>query len=216
MNESIYKSVLFNGIDNSETDMILKCLNTYRKRYKKGDCVISAQEKTEAIGIVGEGKMQIVKEDFCGNRTIISDLLPGDTFAEASGCPAKEPVPFSVIAITDSAAVFLDQKELFCAGKLPCSCHNRLLYNLTRSLAMKNNELSRKISHLTERTTRDKLISYLSEQAHSAGKNSFTIPFNRQELADYLSVDRSAMSNELSKMRREGIIDFYKNSFRFL
>ena len=140
----------------------------------------------------------------------------GDMFGEASCCDIRELVPFSAVAVSDADIMTIEHSRLFCGGRLPCSCHNRLLYNLTRSLAVKNNTLSRKISHITERSTRDKLMSYLSEQAYLCGRNSFKIPFDRQELADYLSVDRSAMSNELSKMRREGLIDYRKNNFRFL
>lgn len=168
------------------------------------------------MGIVITGQVQIIKEDYWGNRTIISDMHEGDMFGEASCCDIRELVPFSAVAVSDADIMTIEHSRLFCGGRLPCSCHNRLLYNLTRSLAVKNNTLSRKISHITERSTRDKLMSYLSEQAYLCGRNSFKIPFDRQELADYLSVDRSAMSNELSKMRREGLIDYRKNNFRFL
>lgn len=216
MNENIYNSTLFNGISRQETDMILEWLNAAEKHFGKDSTVIKPGENPGILGIVSQGQMQIIKEDYWGNRTIISKLETGDMFGEASCCPVNELVPFSVVALTDCAAIILRHDSLFSGGLLPCSCHNRLLYNLTSSLAAKNNTLSRKISHITERTTRDKLLSYLSEQAYLCKNTSFKIPFNRQELADYLSVDRSAMSCELSKMRREGLIEYQKNKFRFL
>lgn len=216
MSKDIYDSILFDGIDRQDADMILRNLCASEKSFGRGSTVLNPGENPGTIGIVLSGQMQIIKEDYWGNRTIISSLQPGDMFGEASCCPVNELVPFSVVAVTEAKAIIILHKNLFCGGLIPCSCHNRLLYNLTRSLAAKNNTLSRKISHITERTIRDKLMSYLSEQAYLNKRNSFKIPFNRQELADYLSVDRSAMSHELSKMRREGLIDYRKNNFKFL
>lgn len=216
MNKDIYNSILFDGISRDDADMILQRLGVSEKSFGRGSTVLKPGENPGVFGIVLKGQMQIIKEDYWGNRTIISSLHTGDMFDEASCCPVNELVPFSVIAVTEATAFIIRHESLFSAGLIPCSCHNRLLYNLTRSLAAKNNTLSRKISHITERTIRDKLMSYLSEQAYLNRKNYFKIPFNRQELADYLSVDRSAMSHELSKMRKEGLIDYRKNSFKFL
>ena len=216
MSDTIYNSILFDGINQADADMILDCLRAVTKKYARGTAVIKPGDETGIFGIVTSGQMQIIKDDYWGNRTIISSLSESDMFGEASCCPVNELAPFSVVAVTDASAVLIRHENLFSSGKLSCDFHNTLLYNFTRSLAAKNNTLSRKISHITERSTRDKLMSYLSEQAHVCGHNSFKIPFNRQELADYLSVDRSAMSAELSKMRREGIIDYTKNSFKIL
>ena len=216
MKDGIYKCMLFDGIEQEETDMILSVLGAASRHFPKGSTVLEPGKSSGTMGIVITGQVQIIKEDYWGNRTIISDMHEGDMFGEASCCDIRELVPFSAVAVSDADIMTIEHSRLFCGGRLPCSCHNRLLYNLTRSLAVKNNTLSRKISHITERSTRDKLMSYLSEQAYLCGRNSFKIPFDRQELADYLSVDRSAMSNELSKMRREGLIDYRKNNFRFL
>ena len=216
MKDGIYKCMLFDGIEKTEADMVLSMLGAVSRRFSKGSTIFEPGKNSGTLGIVIMGQIQIIKEDYWGNRTIISDMREGDMFGEASCCDIRELVPFSVVAVSDADIMTIEHSRLFCGGKLPCSCHNRLLYNLTRSLAAKNNTLSRKISHITERSTRDKLMSYLSEQAYLCGRNSFKIPIDRQELADYLSVDRSAMSNELSKMRREGLIDYRKNSFKFL
>ncbi len=124
-------------------------------------------------------------------------------------------MPFSVEAAADSDVLLIDVKRILTTCPTACRFHSRLIENLMAILARKNILLGAKIRHLSRRSTRDKLLSYLSEQAREAGSRSFTIPFNRQELADSLCVDRSAMSSELSKLKPRAVLDYEKNSFSF-
>jgi CRP-like cAMP-binding protein len=206
---------LFSGIDGTERESLLGCLQAVRRRYKKGEMVFAAGD-APAVGLLQSGAVQVLAEDPMGNRTIISRMEAGDIFGEALACAGAEKMPFSVEAATDSEVMLIDVKRILGTCPTACPFHSRLIENLMAILARKNILLGSKIRHLSRRTTRDKLLSYLTEQAREAGSRSFSIPFNRQELADYLCVDRSAMSSELSRLRAEGVLDYEKNEFCFL
>ncbi len=206
---------LFSGIEGSERESLLGCLQAVRRRYKKGEMVFSAGD-APAVGLLTSGAVQVTAEDPMGNRAIIGRMEAGDLFGEAFACAGSEHMPFSVEAAADCDLLLIDVKKILVTCPTACPFHTRLIENLMAILARKNIMLGAKIRHLSRRTTRDKLLSYLSEQAREAGSRSFAIPFNRQELADYLCVDRSAMSAELSKLRTECVLDYEKNEFTFL
>ena len=206
---------LFSGIEGAERESLLGCLQAVRRHYKKGEMVFSAGD-APAVGLLQSGAVQVLAEDPMGNRTIISRMEAGDIFGEALACAGAEKMPFSVEAAADSEVMLIDVKRILGTCPTACPFHSRLIENLMAILARKNIMLGSKIRHLSRRTTRDKLLSYLTEQAREAGSRSFTIPFNRQELADFLCVDRSAMSSELSRLRAEGVLDYEKNEFCFL
>ena len=161
---------------------------------------------TSRLGLVLEGHVHIIREDFWGNRSIVGLAGPGEVFAESYAL-AGEPLEVSVLAAAPGAALFLEADGLTDA---------RLTANLLHLLARKNLMLTRKMRHMARRTTRDKLLSYLSAQALAAGSSEFDIPMDCQQLADYLAVDRSAMSAALGKLRDEGVLTFRKNHFRLL
>ncbi|HZK33728.1 MAG TPA: Crp/Fnr family transcriptional regulator [Bacillota bacterium] len=209
----ICKSPLLSGISKTDAETLLACLSAKERVYDKNDFIFSAGQQLDSIGLVVAGRVHIVKEDFWGNRTIIEQFASGDLFAEAFTYARVDTIPFSVMAVERTVILFLDHKKIAKLCPVACKFHNRLVENMLRIIAEKNMRLTQKINHLTKRTTREKLLSFLSEHAIRAASNSFNIPFNRQEMADYLSVDRSAMSNELSKMRDEGMIEFNKNLF---
>lgn len=206
---------LFSGIEGTERESLMACLQAVLRRYKKGEMVLSAGD-APAVGLITSGAVQVVAEDPMGNRTIIGRMEAGDIFGEAFACAGAEHMPFSVEAAADSDVMLIDVKKILATCPTACPFHSRLIENLMAILARKNILLSAKIRHLSRRTTRDKLLSYLLEQAREAGSRSFSIPFNRQELADYLCVDRSAMSSELSRLRAECVLDYEKNEFTFL
>ena len=206
---------LFSGIEGPERESLLGCLQAVRRQYKKGELVFAAGD-APAVGLLHSGAVQVLAEDPMGNRTIIGRMEAGDIFGEAFACAGAEKMPFSVEAVSDSEVMLIDVKRILGTCPAACPFHSRLIENLMSILARKNIMLGSKIRHLSRRTTRDKLLSYLTEKAREAGARSFTIPFNRQELADFLCVDRSAMSSELSKLRAEGVLDFEKNEFCFL
>lgn len=207
---------LFAGMAGQEISELLGCLSAREKQYHKNEAIFLAGERVTTVGIVLEGAVQVVKEDFLGNRTILAKLAAGELFAEAFSCAGVERLPVSVFAVTPCTVLMIDYRRIITTCTSACSFHGRLIENMLGILAGKNVLLSQKIEVLSRRATRDKLIAFLSAQAQQAGRRTFTIPFNRQELADYLCVDRSAMSSELGRLRDEGILEFDRSSFRLL
>lgn len=207
---------LFEGIAEEEREALLSCLSARKQSFRKNDFVFTAGVSKPAAGMVVKGSLQIIKEDYWGNRTIIESVGRGELFGEAFACAEVETIPVSVVAAEETEVLLMDYQKLLTACSSSCRFHSRIIRNMTRIMAEKNMALMQKMEHITKRTTREKLLSYLSVQALSQGSSDFAIPFNRQELADYLSVDRSAMSAELAKMRDEGLIRFQKNHFTLL
>lgn len=206
---------LFLGITKSEREKLMDCLQAVSKRFLRGDIILAAGEEP-AVGLVLTGAVQVIAEDPMGNRSIIGRMEQGDMFGEAFACAGAKKLPFSVEAALDCEILLIDVRRILVTCPAACPFHHRLIENLMAVLARKNILLGSKIRHISRRTTREKLLSYLSEQARMAQSRSFSIPFNRQELADYLCVDRSAMSAELSRLRVQGVLHFDKNRFTFL
>lgn len=167
----------------------------------------------DRLGLVLSGTLHIVKEDFWGSRTIVGLAGPGEVFAEAYACLGGEPLEVAVLAAADAEVLFLNSVQALSCARPGAAEFTR---NLLTILAGRNLTLTRKIGHMARRTTRDKLLSYLSAQAMQAGGPEFDIPLDRQQLADYLAVDRSAMSTALGKLRDEGVLTFQKNHFHLL
>lgn len=207
---------LFEGIQRDQLHSLLSCLNAYTSSYQKGDYILQVGEPASHVGILLEGTAQVVRDDIFGNRSIITSLQSADTFAEVFACANTAMLPVSVFALQACTVLWLDYKRILNTCPNSCIFHKKLIENMLQLLAQKNLQLNQKIETISARTTREKLFTYLSSIAQSYNSTSFTIPFNRQELADYLSVDRSAMSTELGKMRDEGYINFHKNTFTFL
>lgn len=192
---------------------MLQCLSAIQRMYAKNSLVFAAGTPAESVGVVLSGRVDIVQEDFWGSASILARLEPGDLFGEAFSSAQVVSLPVSVIAVEDSEILLLDYQRILTTCTGACKFHDQLIANMLKVLAQKNIALTQKMEHLTRRTTREKLLSYLSTQALRAGSNAFTIPFNRQELSAYLAVDRSAMSSELGRMQREGLLTFDKNHF---
>lgn len=205
---------LFKHIEDEELYSMLSCLNAYKKSYDKNELVMITGQKVNEIGIVLSGKVQVWQEEITGHRTILSLQEPGELFAEAFACANTKKLPITVAATTESEVMFIAAQRMLFTCQSCCNFHSMLIRNMMIILADKSVQMNQKIRHISKRTTRDKLLSYLSEQLNINGAYEFDIPFNRQELADYLCVDRSAMSNELSKLRDEGILEFDKEHFR--
>ena len=208
--------MLFTGIDESDIQTLLDCLSAKQRHIKKNRFIFHAGDKMESMGIVISGAVHVLREDFWGKRKIVARLESGELFGEAFACAGVEKLPISVMAAEDSVILLLNSQRLIKSCSSACAFHGYLITNLTLLLAEKNVALVQKLEYITQPTTREKLLSYLSEQARIAGKSTFTIPFNREELADYLSVERSAMSAELSKMKDDGLLLYKKNHFVLL
>lgn len=207
---------LFSGVGNDEISAMLNCLQAKLVTYKKGEYVFRQGEHVNRISLLTEGKLLVQSDDFWGNRSIINIIDIGEMFGEAYASPESEAITNDVIAEEDSTVIFFDIQKILTVCPSACKFHSIVIQNLFFAISDKNRKLVQKMGHMSKRTTRAKLISYLSEEARRQNKNTFTIPFNRQQLADFLSVDRSAMSNELCKMRDEGLISFNKNQFTLL
>ncbi len=210
------KNPLFYGIAEDDLENMLSCLSVNVKNFSKNEIIYMAGNKISKIGIVVDGGVQIIKEDILGNRNIIAQIVIGQIFGEAFACAEIDKLPISVIASVNCTVMFIDYKKVIYTCNNSCIFHHRLLENMLGILATKNILLNNKIECISKRTIREKALSYLLAQAQQQGKRSFKIPFNRQELADYLCVDRSALSNELSKLRVEGIIEFNRCEFNIL
>ena len=185
------------------------------KTYPRGSFLLRAGERRSTLGIVLSGAVQVQQEDYSGNNTLLAQLLPGDLFGEAFVCAG---VPFTVSASAPqgAAVLWLAYQSLLAMDRAATPAKTDVIGNLIRLLAGKNIFLTGRISHLSRRTLRDKVLSYLSEQSQRAGSRDFTIPMIRQSLADFLAADRSALSAVLCRLRDEGILRFYKNRFTFL
>ena len=202
---------LFAGVGEDEIESLISCLGARLCEYKKGTCVLRQGEHIADIMILVEGNLYIQKDDYWGNRSILGHISVGEMFGEAyafSGAMLND-----VVAVEDSKVIFFDVKRILTTCSTACRFHSMVVKNMFFAISEKNRNLVQKLGHMSRRTTREKLISYLSEEAKKQNSSKFTIPFNRQQLADFLSVDRSAMSNELCKMRDEGLIEFDKNQF---
>lgn len=207
---------LFLGIFEEEIKSLLKCLNAKEISFTKNESVMIVGDRPEYIGIVLSGSVHVVQEDFWGNRNILTTVQASGMFAESFSCADASELPVSVIAQTSCQILLIDCKKILTTCSSSCLFHARLIRNLMKVLANKNIALTQKMDYLTKKSTRDRVMLYLSECALSAGSNTFSISFNRQELADYLAVERSALSNTLSKMKADKIITFTKNKFTLL
>ena len=206
---------LFAGVSPDELNAVLDCLQARVMRADRGQTVFHEGEPAEQVGIVLSGWVQIVREDYFGNRSIIGRAEPGQLFGEAFACAGTD-MRASVIAAEDSEIMLVNCRKVLTLCKNSCSFHNTIIYNLLQIVARKNLMLSGKLEILSRRSTREKLMQYLLREATSAGCSEFTIPYDRQGLADFLGVERSALSAEISKMRADQLIECRKNWFRLL
>lgn len=210
------KTKLFSGNSEEEIKVMLKCLGATEKFYGKGDTIYHEGDDITHMGMVLSGSVRMENDDLWGNTSILAHMSPGELFGETYACLPGEPLMVRVVAAESTHVLFLDAARLMKVCRNTCGHHARLIQNLLMSSAEKNINLSRRIFHTSSKTIRGRLLAYLSFQASRQNSREFTIPFNRQQLADYLSVDRSALSNELSKMQKEGLIKVEKNQFQLL
>lgn len=214
--EILKHTQLFSNVRDNEISAILNCLQAKLMIFHKGDYIFREGEHIDKISILLEGKLLIQQDDFWGNRTIINIIQNGEMFGEAYVTPESEAIQNDVIAEEDSIVILFDIHRILTVCSTACQFHSMVIQNLFFAISKKNRNLVQKIGHMSKRSTRAKLLSYLSEEAKKHHNSHFTIPFNRQQLADFLCVDRSAMSNELCKMRDEGLLKFHKNEFTLL
>ena len=207
---------LFEDIEEDGLTGMLACLGAYPRRFEKGETILLEGESVRCMGVVLSGAVQIVRMDYDGGRSILSKLGPSDLFAEAFACAGIEAMPVDVVAAEKADVLLLSAERILHPCEHPCSFHHQMIYNLMRILATKNLAFHRKTEITAQRTTRGKLMTYLLLEAKRAGSRSFDIPFDRQELADYLGVDRSGLSAEIGRLRREGVLSCTRSHFTLL
>ncbi|MFU0826153.1 MAG: cAMP-binding domain of CRP or a regulatory subunit of cAMP-dependent protein kinases [Lachnoclostridium sp.] len=207
---------LFKGIKEPDIEQVLECLRGNVKQYVKNQVIVLTGNEISFLGIILDGTVQIIREDIMGNRMIVANLGRGEIFGETIACAGIKESPVSVVATEPSRILMLSINRIVTPCRNACNFHASLITNLLSLLAVKNLYLTNKMELLSKRTIREKLLAYLSYEAQKHHSNSFRIDLNRNELADYLCIDRSAMSRELSRMREEGIIEYQKNYFKIV
>lgn len=207
---------LFAGMSQAEIGEVLACLGARARRYGRGDTILAEGDPAQMLGIVLLGSVQIVRVDYYGSRSIVGTAETGHLFGETFVYAGVKVMPVSVVASSDCEVLLIDARRVSSPCEKACGFHNRLIYNLLHVLAAKNLMFTRKNEITSKRGTRAKLMAYLMEEAKKNHSSTFDIPFDRQALADYLNVDRSGLSAEIGKLRREGVIACTKNRFTLL
>lgn len=210
---TIRSAPLFSGVSEAELTAMLACLKAEEKDFPKEAFVLRAGDTAESIGLVLTGTVLVIQEDIWGNRNILSKAGLGQTFAAAYACAPGSRLNVSVVAETPVTVLFLNVKRILTVCPSACSYHSRIIRNLLGELAGKNLQFSEKLTHVGQRSTRSKIMSYLSAEAQRLGTYELDIPFSRQQLADYLGVERSGLSQELGKMKKDGLLDYRKSHF---
>lgn len=216
MTVTIPQSPLFAGIQPQELTSLLQCLGAKQQNYPKGTALLQEGQTTQQIGVVVSGLAVMEYQDIQGGNTVLGSAGPGMVFGEAYACIPQEPLLITVRAAEDTVVLWLQIGRMLTTCPSTCPFHTQLIRNLLTVTAEKNLALSRRSLHTSSKTIRGRLLSYFSQCVKQTGKNRFTLPYNRQQLADYLGVDRSALSNELSKMQRDGLLRYHKNQVEML
>lgn len=207
------KTQLFHGIQEREIPELFHCLMPRERKFQKDEVIFRAGSPVIEIGLVESGSVNIIVNLYWGSSIIFGHVRKGEVFAENyAAIPGKELI-CDVVACEETEILFLNMQNMLTTCRKGCTFHNRIIKNMLSISAKKNLNMSYRMMHTASKSLRQRLISYLSEQALEHGSSHFTIPFNRQQLADYLAVNRSAMSNELSKMQEDGLINYSKNEF---
>ena len=214
--EILRKCALFDQVADQDLLPMLSCLGAKVEQFDKKYTIFAEGTAAKHIGIVLSGSVQIVQNDYYGNRSLLAGAVPAEMFGEAFACSETPSLPVAVIAAEPSEIMLIDCRRILHSCANACAFHQQMIFNLMKSLATKNILFHQKLEIVAKRSTREKLMAYLSMQAAAVGSRRFDIPFDRQDLADYLEVDRSGLSAEIGKMKREGILENRKNHFVLL
>ncbi len=214
--EILQSCPLFTGVEETDMEAMLACLGAKQYCAQKGKTIFHEGDPAVYVGIVLSGAIRVIREDYYGNRSIVAHMGAGEVFGESFACAEVQALPVSVVAEEDCQYLLIDCKRITVSCTNACAFHSRMIFNLLRLVAGKNLVFNQKLEITSKRTTREKLMAYLMSQAKLQGKEEFTIPYDRQALADYLEVDRSGLSAEISKLRKEGKLQCEKNHFQLL
>ena len=214
--EILKKCPLFFDVDDGDLLKMLVCLGAKKESFDKKYTILAEGTPAKHVGIVLSGSAQIIQIDYYGNRSILEIAEPSQIFSEEYACSETSSIPVAVVANEPCEILLIDCSHILHTCSNNCGFHQQLIYNLMKGLATKNIMLHQKLEVTSKRTTREKLMAYLLLCAQKANSNSFVIPLDRQELADYLEVDRSGLSTEISKLCKEGTIKADKKRFELL
>lgn len=207
---------LFSEIEDADLERMLHCLGARKLGFDKKEEIMSEGMPPRDVAVLLSGRAQTVRVDYMGNRSILSESIPGELICVEYACTEADELPVSVIAIEPCVVMFIDCSHVLHTCHNGCGFHHRLIFNLMKSLAEGSISKHKKIEVTAKRTTRERLLTYLALTAKEMGSNKFDIPFNRIELADYLEVDRSGLSVEIGKLVKEGVIFCCKEHFEIL
>lgn len=216
MDAKIYElqTRLFDGIRDEDKRSMLSCIGYHIGSFSKGEVIALEGEHLKHVCILLSGTVDMVKEDFWGNQTMLLRLGQNDLFGETFACGDDSMAVVSFVVYEDAEILFIPFNRVMHTCTMACEFHHRLVENMVRIIANKNRDLMRKMEVISKRTIREKILAYLSIQAQMTQSRYFEIPLGRVELAQYLCVDRSALTRELVKMKDEGLIDYDRNCFR--
>ena len=214
--EILRKCPLFDMISDDYLPAMLSCFGVTIKTYKKDEIIFPEGSPAKYLGIVLRGEAQMVQVDYYGNRSIMANLTPSEIFGESYACAELDAVPVDIIATENTEIMLIDVYKITRPCANSCEFHKQMIFNLVKVVATKNLMFHQKIEITSKRNTREKLIAYLLSEAKRNGSSDFNVPYDRQELADYLEVERSGLSTEIGKLRREGILTCEKNHFTLL
>lgn len=209
----LLESPLFEGFTQDDLLTMLGCFNAKIHTYKRGEVIFTVGQKVQKVGVILTGHVDTVQEDYWGNAFLLGRFRPGQVFADSFVLAGADALPFSAISVARTAVLFLDYPQVVMPCGDTCPCHTRLITNLLSISAKKNIFLLTKLNHVTKHSVREKILTYLSWESKKAGKNEFSIQYNRQGLANYLDMDRSTLSSELAKLQKEGILSYDRNTF---
>ena len=214
--EVLKKCSLFDSISDDYLPAMLTCFGVVIKTYKKDEIIFSEGSPAKYLGIVLCGEAQMIRIDYYGNRSIMANLMPSEIFGESYACAELDTVPVDIIATKNTDIMMIDVHKITRPCTNSCEFHKQMIFNLVKVVATKNLIFHQKIEITSKRNTREKLIAYLLSEAKRNGSSDFNVPYDRQELADYLEVERSGLSTEIGKLRREGVLSCEKNHFTLL
>ena len=212
----LQKSPLFASMEPQQITSVLHCVGAVVREAGAGEYILRAGDRTQAMGLLLAGSAFAVQDDLWGQRNIMGKILPPGTFAEPFAATPGAVLNVSVVASVPSKVMFLNIQRITTVCSETCPQHALLIRNLVSVLARKNLQLNDKITHMSKRRTREKLLSYLSSESLRQGSLEFDIPFDRQQLADYLCIERSAMSAELSRLQKDGLLATERSHFRLI
>ena len=204
---------LFRNLAPEDLEAMLGCLSAREISPRRGDFIMRSPGEHPLMGVVLEGEVEMISEDYFGKKSLLTVLPVGSIFGESYTCVKARNRTIAYQARTHCRVLLLDYERILHACKLVCRFHHRMIENMVELIAEKNLVLVEKLEVVSRTTIREKLLTYLARQAKAAGSRTFTIPISRTALAEYLCTDRAAMTRELTRMKEEGLLDYYKRTF---